>query len=115
MRIMGRWRCQRDMPMLNEDEFARVNDLFRNGVIGDQRYREDTGATLDAAVAQLQAGFEPVRREYERITGMVEANHNAIMHHRISIYGPPCHACGKPPRTPRAKLCAACWARVPGR
>jgi hypothetical protein len=47
---------------------------------------------------------------YYRITGFRETNVNAIWHHRLSQFGPPCAACGKPLRTPRAKFCAACGA-----
>ena len=52
--------------------------------------------------------FGPLLREYERITGFRETNPNAIHHHVVSMYGPPCTACGKPLRTPRARFCAAC-------
>ncbi len=98
--------------MLDEEEFARVSELYRDAIRGVQRHRQSANVEL-SAVPDLYARFEPVRREYERLTGMVESNHNAIMHHRISIYGPLCHACGKPLRTPQAKLCAACSARRP--
>lgn len=33
---------------------------------------------------------------------------NAIMHHAIGMYGTDCENCGKPYRTPKAKICAAC-------
>lgn len=45
---------------------------------------------------------------YEMFTGVAETNPNAVWHHVASLYGPPCPACGKPLRTPRARLCAAC-------
>jgi hypothetical protein len=56
----------------------------------------------------ISALFRPVREAYFQMTGMDESNENAIMHHRISLYGPACDYCGKPLRTPRASFCAAC-------
>ena len=79
------------MPMLDEDEFRTVTSLLRN-----------TGS--------LAERFAPVVAAYERVTGMHETNPNAIYHHRLSLYGPPCIHCGKPLRTPRAKLCGHCMA-----
>jgi hypothetical protein len=70
------------------------------------------GVTPDQGRPTLDELFDPVRAEYERMTGMADCHHNAIMHHRISIYGPPCVHCGKPLRTPRARFCAACGERV---
>jgi hypothetical protein len=60
----------------------------------------------------IDEGFAPVRWEYERMTGMADCHHNAIMHHWIATYGPPCRVCGKPLRTPRARFCASCGERA---
>jgi hypothetical protein len=45
---------------------------------------------------------------YYQVTGYDESNIAAVAHHVISLYGPSCRACGKPLRTPRAKMSAAC-------
>jgi hypothetical protein len=92
MKMLWCWRCKKDMPMLDDDEFERVSRLFNMGK--DIRSRE--------------LMFGEALREYERITGHHETNPNALYHHVLSMYGPPCPNCGKPLRTPRAKLCGSC-------
>jgi len=105
------WRCEAEMPMLDEEEFATIDELYRQCMTATKDFRREHDLPLEEV--DLAERFRPVREAYERLTGFSEMNHNAIMHHRISIYGPPCPRCGKPLRTPRAKLCAACgWRRA---
>lgn len=94
MKILWCWRCKMDIPMLDEDEFDCIREADRS--LG----KNDTDNT------------ERSLREYERITGFSETNRVAIEHHRIFLYGPPCSKCGKPLRSPQAKLCGACMAPV---
>jgi hypothetical protein len=96
MKMLWCWRCKAEVPMLDDDEFKRVSSLRNTGTEGDNKARM----------------FGPVLREYERITGFSETNPNAIYHHLLSMYGPPCAECGKPLRTPRAKICGTCMAPV---
>ena len=53
-----------------------------------------------------------ILRRYFEVTGFEETNTNAIWHHVTGLYGAPCSSCGKPLRTPRARMCAACGAPV---
>lgn len=96
MQLLFCRRCQMEVPMLNEEEFetaqrlcAQMFDLRRSG-----RSREDSSI--------------PILEYYKELTGFDETEPNAIMHHRLSLYGPACESCGKPYRTPNAMLCAAC-------
>src|SRR5579884_138403 len=97
MRMLWCWRCRMEIPMLDEDEYRQVMSVRGSGT-GNLHERQ----------------FGPVLREYERITGFHETNPNAVYHHLLSLYGPPCSNCGKPLRTPRARFCAACGHRRQG-
>jgi hypothetical protein len=95
-----------DVPMLDEEEFAVVGKLYSEGMSATKEFR--LKHNLPLSECPIEERFRPVREAYEQMTGMAESNHNAIIHHRISIYGLPCERCGKPLRTPRASFCAAC-------
>jgi hypothetical protein len=92
MRMLWCWRCKAEVPMLDDDEFKQVSSLFNTGTEGNS----------------IERMFGPALIEYERLTGIHESNPNAMYHHVLSLYGPPCANCGKPLRTPRAKLCGFC-------
>lgn len=113
MKVMYCWRCGTDTPMLDEEEFETVASSYACAV----RKIKSRVRFYDAAVQQqfIQEQYRPVREVYHRITGREwTADPSHLMYHRISTYGPPCHRCGKPLRTPKAKHCAACGAnRLP--
>ena len=98
------WRCNKEVAMLDEQEFSELKDLYD-----------------EIRTGRLQLlPFYPDPREYvvnayEHMTSY-RANHGkTFLHHRISIYGPPCPQCNLPLRTPRAKLCPKCgWPRDDG-
>ncbi|CAJ0887006.1 hypothetical protein R77567_03899 [Ralstonia sp. LMG 32965] len=101
------WRCNMDIPMLTEEEWSLVKP---EGIIEEIKlYRETTGCSL--AEASLKGWGSKALAAYERITGVKETNPNALLHHRLSLYGPTCQNCGKPLRTPKAEHCAACGAK----
>src|SRR5437667_107922 len=106
MKVIWCWRCKVDVPMLNEEEFSHVSNLYSQAMSATKEFRERHNIPLSGVPAQEL--FRPVRDAYRKMTGMDESNHNAVMHHRLSIYGPACEQCGKPLRTPRASFCAAC-------
>lgn len=102
------WRCQKELPMLTDDEWKEVAPLLVTAINQIKAYRALHQCSLLEASAE-RFGDEALAA-YERITGFKETNPNALFHHRLSIYGPPCHACGKPLRTPQARHCAMCSA-----
>ncbi len=96
--------------MLDEKEWAQVHPLLTDTIGKIKRYRESTGASL--AEAKRQDWGKDARDKYYELTGFVETNENAIWHHRVSLFGPPCAHCGKLLRTKSARVCAECWRRV---
>ena len=97
------------IPMLEEHEWPDIAEALSEGLRTIKRERQETGKTLQEI--DRTPRFQKALDLYESITEFRETNPNALWHHRVSIYGPPCHNCGKPLRTPKAKLCAACGAR----
>lgn len=81
--------------MLDEVEFKKASELY------SRAFKPQEGVPLSDR-------FLPLLDYYKNLTGFETTVHNAIMHHRIAQYGPPCENCGKPYRTPQASFCAAC-------
>lgn len=106
-RVLYCWRCDMGLPMLDEDEWAKLAPLLRTAIPDFMDEHRVTGIGLGEAQSSGVFGARALAF-YRELTGFDETNVNALHHHRISLYGPPCAACGKPLRTPRARLCAAC-------
>lgn len=88
-----------EVPMLDDAEFAEVAQA------GLEAQRSGEGG--------MYCRLHAICEAYERLTGFPETNANAVMHHRISLYGGPCSRCGKPLRTPKARRCVACGQAAP--
>lgn len=100
------WRCRADIPMLTDGEWDKVSPYLASGIEQIKRYREEHQCSLAEAT---EKGFgQAALATYESITGSKETNPNALFHHRLSLYGPACRACGKPLRTPMAGSCVMC-------
>ncbi len=105
--------------MLEGDEIEQVWAEHHRGLVSVgpeliRRIYEQYAGDQEGLYQRLEFEREwgGVLREYERITGFHETNPMALYHHRIDKYGPPCRSCGKPLRTPDAKLCGACMKPV---
>jgi hypothetical protein len=101
------WRCKMEIPMLDDGEWERVGAVFTNSVQAIKQYREIHNVPLQQAKTEM---FWEALYLYREITDFPETNPNALWHHRISLYGPPCQSCGKVLRTPVAKRCVECGA-----
>jgi hypothetical protein len=91
--------------MLDEAEWAEVSPYLNSYISAIKAYREEHQVGLAEARERIS---DMACAVYERLTGVHETNPNAIYHHRLSLYGPPCPSCGRLLRTPRASFCASC-------
>jgi hypothetical protein len=112
MRIVAKmlycWRCKREAPMLDEHEWELISPHLTEAAREIKTYRATHGASVREAKDEVY-GDGALRRYFE-LTGFRETNVDAIWHHRLSRFGPPCATCAKPLRTPRAKFCGECGA-----
>ena len=92
--------------MLDENEYKRIWDIYSSCIRNAKRSRKNNNASIDEIT--MDDLFRPVREEYEKITGFCDIHHYAIIHHEINAFGQECPSCGKPFRTPKAKICAEC-------
>jgi hypothetical protein len=100
------WRCKTEVPMLDEVEYAEVAKVHHEATLAIKDLRREKNLSLPAT--PVHEMYIPVRTRYEELTGMKDCNEDEVRHHRLSLYGPPCTRCGKPLRTPKAKLCGSC-------
>ena len=106
-RLLYCWRCKMEVPMLDNQEWERVGAPLTNSVQAIKSYREKHNVPLSQAKTET---FKEALALYREITGFAETNPNALWHHRIELYGPPCHVCSKTLRTAVAKRCFECGA-----
>ena len=100
--------------MMDEQEFAQVEVVYRAAVqtIKSRRARRNTSLE-DTPLAKIYRPVQLLYRALSEAAGLeapiVAAPH--VLKHRLASYGPPCAHCGRPLRTPIAKVCAACGAK----
>jgi hypothetical protein len=106
MRVQYCFRCRRELPMLDEQEYAHFWELYRQCSAPLGAYVMEHGRSPGTeAIAEM---FRPMLDEFERLTGRRDVEPKAIINHRLADYGPPCRQCGRPLRTPRASKCMEC-------
>ncbi len=99
------WRCKKDMPFLEEDEWQQVSPHLTDAIRGIKEYRQKHGC--DIATAHKYARPKAALL-FEEITGMPGVQFDVIYHHRLADKGPECKKCGHLFRTPKASYCVNC-------
>ena len=106
MKVQWCWRCKKNVPMFNEEEYEIISKLYTDGLVVSKSYMKQQNAPVN------QIPFSELYclliDTHEKMTGVRETNHDEIRKHRILDYGPPCPSCGKILRTPNAGKCFEC-------
>jgi hypothetical protein len=109
MKMMWCWRCRQAMPMLETDEAALVRQAHLGGMPVVEAEARRQGRVLIPMQLDGAARYrQPMLEMYRLLTGFIETNPNAVLHHEVDQYGSPCPQCHKPLRTAEARFCAAC-------
>ena|ERR1700687_860912 len=104
------FKLGRELPLLSEEEYQPIEEALRKRIQGIKEYRAEHGVSLPDAKAR---SLDDVMDYYVRLGGVRLSNPDDLHWVRLSRYGRVCPQCGKPFRTPRAKLCAECGLQLP--
>jgi len=103
-------RCRKQVPLLDKTEWAQLQPFLTDMIQNIQRYRESNGASLNEALKQRYE--RPPLEKFFQLTGYRETDVNALRHHQLDRYGPPCPNCGRLLMTKVARSCAQCGTAV---
>lgn len=107
------WRCQIEVPMLDNEEINLCIKARKEGKVIVEREikkRSIKGYTwlTDEEIPKSDKTQKYFVEMYRLITGFKETNPNAVWHHLLSYHGVDCPNCKKPLRTPEARYCVSC-------
>lgn len=106
------FRLQMSVPLLTEDEWQEVRDLLKDRVLGMKEHLRANQCSLSEAAQNELIGQRALAR-YEELTGYKLNHPDQLWAVRMSLYGELCPNCGKPFRTPSARMCAECGYALP--
>ena len=112
------WKCGRTAPFLGGAYVAEVSRLFSLCQLAHKsllRLMEDDpdADELDRVLdAREELPYQLLLDRFFELTGDTETRYDHIPRHFDSAVGPDCTSCGRPLRTERASMCAACGAKV---
>jgi Sigma-70 factor, region 1.1 len=100
------WKCRTEKHMLNISEWEQMEPLLNQMTSDIKQYRQTHAASISEAKRQ-GFGKKPLDL-YFQFVGIEETDAEALWHHQFALFGPECHSCKRPLRTPAAKHCAEC-------
>ena len=104
------FKLKRELPLLSDEEYHPIEQALAGRVKRIKEYRLQHNVSLEDA---KQHSCDDTLEYYEDLTGFRLSDADELYWVRLSRYGWICPQCGKPFRTPRAKLCAECGLELP--
>jgi hypothetical protein len=104
------FKLKRELPLLSDEEYHPIEQALTNRIKGIKEYRLQHRVSLEEA---KRNSCDDALDYYERLTGVRLSNADELYWIRLSRYGRICPQCGKPFRTPKAKLCVECGLELP--
>ncbi|MCG8563408.1 MAG: hypothetical protein MI824_26755 [Hyphomicrobiales bacterium] len=105
-------KLKKCVPLLTEAEFKSITPHLQSYLNEMRKYKRTRGWPAEAARAYQDAG-EKAMDAYEEIAGERLDHPEQLFTVRLAHFGRLCPECGKPFRTPHAKLCAECGYALP--
>lgn len=104
------FKLRRELPLLSDEEYHPIEQALTRRVEGIKEYRRQHGVSVEEA---KRHSCDDALDHYERLTGIRLFDADELYWVQLSRYGRICPQCGKPFRTPKAKLCAECGLELP--
>ena len=92
--------------MLLDDEWRDM--VTRIDAYVERRLSTHSDLEVDQPMNPAWLKLRRLVEEYNELTGELETNPNAVLHHVRTLYGSPCQFCGEVLRTSRASYCFLC-------
>ncbi len=107
------YKLRMEVALLDEHEFESLGKI--GSIEAVKEYRKRFGASLNEALTLNNEGklFSDGQQRYLALTGIRLEHPDMLFAVRMAHYGALCPECGKPFRTPRAKMCAECGYALP--
>lgn len=102
----------REAALLTDAEWTEIAPLLEGRIRKIAEYRRTQGVSLNDARRDEPFGQQALDL-YQQFTGDRLDHPDELFAVRLARYGAICPQCGKPFRTPKAKLCAACGFHLP--
>ena len=104
------YRMRRDVAMLTASEEQSLWPHLQGVARRIKAEMDNRGVGMEEVQRHV---FQKAMTVYSDLTGERLEHWQQLYCVAMSAYGPPCPECGRPFRTPRAKLCAECGFELP--